>query len=68
MDPLLRCIEDSTTELVVENKDGTALDPKTKRLNFQAFNFLNSESAVYIHAVLKVCVKDDDRYDYNFNL
>ena len=56
------CVKDSTLERITAEDGGTKekLDDKKKRFQFQAFNFLRNQTAVYVHAKVKVCDKDDD--------
>ena len=57
------CPVDSTLALITTEKDSDeAIDPNTKRFSFQTFSFLKDQPAVYVHAIVRVCSKDDNRY------
>ena len=56
------CVKDSTLKQITTDKaSGQAVDPKHKRYAFQTFNFLHNQTAVFVHAVVRVCARDDDR-------
>ena len=51
------CIVDSTLKFIE-----TDSDPKSKRFIFKAFSFLDSQTPIYIHAVIKVCSLSDNSF------
>ena len=56
------CKKDTTLkQITTDKKSGQAVDSKHKRYAFETFNFLHNQTAVYVHAVVKVCQKDDRR-------
>ena len=56
------CIEDSTFTFIDKDSNSQLLsDPKIKRFTFKSFNFLDSQTAIYVHAIVKVCSVSDSR-------
>ena len=58
----LSCIKDSTFDFIDTDSNSQPLsDPKVKRFTFKSFSFLDSNTPIYIHAVVKVCSVSNSR-------
>ncbi|XP_063676930.1 ZP domain-containing protein-like [Bolinopsis microptera] len=57
------CIVDSTFKFIETDSNlQPHSDPKSKRFIFKAFSFLDSQTPIYIHAVIKVCSFSDNSF------